>query len=170
MKKLATIFTITILSFLSSCSVKDTVPGPAGQNGFSAESLVFEISNTNFQASNNYGRLFVFPQQILPSDHVLVYRLSGLTSQNQDIWTILPKQYFLSNGTFDFEYNFDFTKFDVNVFIQGNNLSTLNSNFRLGQVFRIVVIPGQFGNKMNTSNITDVMNSINVTEKDVIKV
>ncbi len=169
MKKLATIFAITLLIFLTSCSTNETTPGPAGQNGFSAESLVFEISGTNFQSSNNFSRLFVFPRQILSSDHVLVYRLSGFTQQNQDIWTILPKQYFLSNGTFDFEYNFDFTKFDVRVFVQGNDLSTLTPVYRSNQVFRIVVVPGQFGNKMNTSNIKDVMNSISVTEKDVLK-
>ena len=169
MKKLATIFAITVFTFLSSCSVNESTPGPAGQNGFSAESLVFEISNTNFQSSNSFSRLFVFPRAILASDHVLVYRLSGLTSQNQDIWTILPKQYFLTNGTFDFSYNFDFTKFDVSVFMEGNNLSTVNSNFRVNQIFRIVVIPGQFGNKISNNNIKDVMNTINVSEKDVVK-
>ena len=74
MKKLATIFAITVFTFLSSCSVNESTPGPAGQNGFSAESLVFEISNTNFQSSNSFSRLFVFPRAILASDHVLVYR------------------------------------------------------------------------------------------------
>ena len=53
--------------------------------------------------------------------------------------------------------------------MEGNNLSTVNSNFRVNQIFRIVVIPGQFGNKINNNNIKDVMNTINVSEKDVVK-
>ena len=169
MKKITSIIAILFFIFFTSCTVNDNVQGPKGENGYSAESLVFEISNTNFQSSNNFRRLFVFPRPILASDHVLVYRLSGTVSQNQDVWTILPKQYFLSNGTFDFGYNFDFTKFDVNVFMEGNNLSTINNSFRLNQVFRIVVIPGQFGNKMLKNDIKEVMKSINVSEQEIIK-
>ena len=77
---------------------------------------------------------------------------------------------FLANGTFDFGYNFDFTKFDVNIFLQGNDLSTLNTSFRLNQVFRIVVIPGQFGNIVGTNSIKEVMKSIKISETMVIKI
>ena len=166
MKKLTFVLSILVFGFLSSCTTNEVVQAPPVQN---SESLVFEISNTNFQTSNNFSRLFIFPRAILASDHVVVYRLSGTTAQNQDVWSILPQQFFLANGAFDFGYNFDFTKFDVEVFLQGNNLGTLNSNFRLNQVFRIVVIPGQFGNKMNTTNIKEVMKLVNVSESDVVK-
>ena len=166
MKKLTFVLSILVFGFLSSCTTNEVVQAPPVQN---SESLVFEISNTNFQTSNNFSRLFIFPRAILASDHVVVYRLSGTTAQNQDVWSILPQQFFLANGAFDFGYNFDFTKFDVEVFLQGNNLATLNSNFRLNQVFRIVVIPGQFGNKVNVVNIKDVMKTINIEEIDVVK-
>ena len=166
MKKLLIVTAIVCLFLTSSCATNEVVQPAVVQN---SESLVFEISNTNFQTSNGFSRLFVFPRAILASDHVLVYRLSGATSQQQDIWSILPQQFFLANGTFDFGYNFDFTKFDVNIFLQGNDLATLNSSFRNNQVFRIVVIPGQFGNKFDYSNIYQVMQSINVTEQMVIK-
>ena len=166
MKKLTFVLSILVFGFLSCCTTNEVVQAPQVQN---SESLVFEISNTNFQTSNNFSRLFIFPRAILASDHVVVYRLSGTTAQNQDVWSILPQQFFLANGAFDFGYNFDFTKFDVEVFLQGNNLGTLNSNFRLNQVFRIVVIPGQFGNKMNTTNIKEVMKLVNVSESDVVK-
>ena len=166
MKKLSLVLSILVFGFLSSCTTNEEAQAPPVQN---SESLVFEISNTNFQTSNNFSRLFIFPRAILASDHVVVYRLSGTTAQNQDVWSILPQQFFLANGAFDFGYNFDFTKFDVEVFLQGNNLATLNSNFRLNQVFRIVVIPGQFGNKANVVNIKDVMKTISVEEIDVVK-
>ena len=168
MKNLFLLSSLFLLITLSSCTSNDTstvVQNPA----VNIESAVYEISNTNFQPSNNFGRLFVFPRAILPSDHVLVYRLAGQTSQNQDIWTILPKQFFLSNGTFDFGYNFDFTRFDVNIFLEGNNLSTLNSSFRLGQVFRIVIVPGQFQNKMSFTNFDSTLSYLHVAEKDIIK-
>lgn len=166
MKKLVTLSAVVLLLFFGSCSTNEVAQPAAVQN---AESLVFEISNTTFQASNGFSRLFIFPRAILQSDHVLVYRLSGTTSQLQDIWSVLPQQFFLTNGTFDFGYNFDFTKFDVNIFLQGNDLATLSASFKTNQVFRIVVIPGQFGNKSNFNNINDVMQSINVTEEMVIK-
>ena len=166
MKKLTLAFLVLFFGLLNSCTSNEVVQAPPAQN---SESLVFEISNTNFQTSNNFSRLFIFPRAILASDHVVVYRLSGTTAQNQDVWSILPQQFFLANGAFDFGYNFDFTKFDVEVFLQGNNLGTLNTNFRLNQVFRIVVIPGQFGNKVNVANIKDVMKTINIDESDVVK-
>ena len=166
MKKLLIATALLCLFITSSCSTNEVVQPAVAQN---TESMVFEISNTNFQTSNGFSRLFVFPRAILSSDHVLVYRLSGVTAQQQDIWSIMPQQFFLANGTFDFGYNFDFTKFDVNVFLQGNDLATLNTSFRNNQVFRIVVIPGQFGNKFNYSNIYQVMQSINVTEQMVVK-
>ena len=42
MKKLVTIFAITILIFLSSCSTNESTPGPAGQNG--KDGLLIELS------------------------------------------------------------------------------------------------------------------------------
>ena len=167
MKKLFLLSSLFFLITLSGCTsnVSDVNQNPV----VNIESAVYEISNTNFQPSNNFGRLFVFPRAILPSDHVLVYRLAGQTSQNQDIWTILPKQYFLANGTFDFGYNFDFTRFDVSIFIEGNNLNTLNSSFRLGQVFRIVIVPGQFQNKMSFSDYAQTLSYLHLSEKDIVK-
>ena len=166
MKKSILLSLLFLFGLSISCSTNEVVQAPLNQN---TESLVFEISNTNFQSSNSFSRLFVFPRAILPSDHVLVYRLSGVTSRNQDIWSILPQQFFLANGAFDFGYNFDFTKFDVNIFLQGNDLAGLSSGFRLNQVFRIVIIQGQFGNKINSSNINEVMNAMKITEEMVVK-
>lgn len=166
MKKLFIITSLLFLFISNSCSTNEVAQPAAVQN---AESLVFEISNTNFQTSNGFSRLFIFPRSILASDHVLVYRLSGVTSQQQDIWSILPQQFFLANGTFDFGYNFDFTKSDVNIFLQGNDLATLNNSFLNNQVFRIVVVPGQFGNRFDFSNIHLVMQAFNITEQMVIK-
>ena len=167
MKKIVVFTACMVFGFLTNCSTNEVLQAPAVQN---SESVVFEISNTNFQIVNGFSRIFIFPRAILASDHVLVYRLSGVTSQNQDIWSVLPQQFFLANGTFDFGYNFDFTKFDVNIFLQGNDLSTLNTSFRLNQVFRIVVIPGQFGNIVGTNSIKEVMKSIKISETMVIKI
>ena len=167
MKKSILLSFVFLFCLLSSCSTNEVVQAPSSQN---PEAVVFEISNTNFQTSNAFSRLFVFPRAILASDHVLVYRLSGVTAQNQDIWSVLPQHFFLANGAFDFGYNFDFTKFDVNIFLQGNDLASLNTGFRLNQVFRIIIIQGQFGNKFNTSNIKYVMNAIGITEEMVVKI
>ena len=91
MKKIVVFTACMVFGFLTNCSTNEVLQAPAVQN---SESVVFEISNTNFQIVNGFSRIFIFPRAILASDHVLVYRLSGVTSQNQDIWSVLPQQFF----------------------------------------------------------------------------
>src|SRR5690606_19532055 len=114
-------------------------PGPAG---YTAESQVYEITNVDFMP-NDFAILFTFPTAILSSDHVLTYRLSG-TFQGEDVWQLLPQTYYFGDGTLDFAYNYDHTRFDVNVFIEGNDLGTLSPEFTQNQILRFVVVPGYF--------------------------
>jgi len=143
MKKIFLFAVIAVSSILSSCEGPE---GPRGATGYSAEAAVYEIDHVNFTSTGNYGIFVDFSSPILSSDHVLVYRLAGV-DQNEDVWNILPKQYFRTDGTLDFEYDYDFTRNDVNILLRGNDLGGLTDQYRLDQVFRIVVIPGQFANK-----------------------
>lgn len=147
MKKILLLTTLVIASIFSSCE------GPEGETGYSAEATVYETNPINFLAPS-FGVFFTFPNAALSSDHVLVYRLSGI-DQGEDVWQLMPQYRFFTDGTLDFAYNYDATRYDINIFLEGNDLQTLADDFRLGQIFRVVIIPGQFANKGN-KNALDI--------------
>ncbi len=148
MKRIHLLLTIVVTTIFLGCEGPE---GPQGAPGFTAEAIVYETAPINFLAPS-FGVFYTFPDAALRSDHVLVYRLSGVDF-GEDVWQLIPQYYFFPDGTLDFGYNYDATRFDVNIFLEGNDLQTLNDNFRLGQIFRIVIIPGQFANKGNTASI-----------------
>ncbi len=117
--------------------------------------------------------LIAFPHTIYASDMVLVYRLSGVSS-GTDIWKLMPETYYFNDGTLDFRYDFDFTRYDASIFMDGNDLASVSSNYRINQVLRIVVIPGYFGNKTtNTINFNDsdaVIKTFKIDENKIVKV
>ena len=126
---------------LQSCTVNENTD--AVDNDTISE--VFEFTNVNF-LPNNYSVNINFPHSIYASDMVLVYRLAG-TYQGQDVWKQVPETYYFDDGTLDFRYDFDFTKYDVSLYLEGYNLPFLNASYRLNQIFRVVIVPGYFGNK-----------------------
>ncbi len=130
-------------TLISSC---EGPAGPAGPPGYSAEAVVYETLPIDFNAPS-FGVFFNFPTAALSSDHVLAYRLVG-QDNGADVWKLLPEQYYFNDGTFDFAYNYDFTRFDVNFYIEGQDLGTLGAGFTQNQIFRVVIIPGYFANKM----------------------
>lgn len=127
--------------------------GPTGPPGINILGQVFETT-VNFNVSNGFSRLVNFPSniEVYESDVVLVYLLEGTTPGNGgpiDIWTPLPQTYFLEQGTL--LYSFDHTFLDVNLFLDGNFiLTTLGPEFTDNQIFRIAVVPSEFG----TANLT----------------
>lgn len=142
--------------------------GPQGQTGYSAESQVLEITGANFTAPS-YGIIYTYPFQTLASDHALVYRLSGSDGGN-DVWQLIPQNYYFDDGTFDFGYNYDSTINDASIYLEGSDLGTLSDGFRLNQIFRIVIVPGYFANKSAMSTkYEDVVKALNITEADFKK-
>ncbi|MBL0013362.1 MAG: hypothetical protein IPP30_06235 [Flavobacterium sp.] len=148
--------------------------GPRGETGYSAEAIVYETVPINFLAPS-YGVFYTFPQAALNSDHVLVYRLSGVDN-GEDVWQALPYYKYFPNGTLDFGFDFDATRFDINIVLRGTgDLQTLNDNIRLGQIFRVVIIPGQFANKgvKNTLDLNDynaVIKAYNIDDRNIKKI
>lgn len=149
-KKIILLLVIVATTSFMSCEGPE---GPQGQTGYSAEAIVHETIPINFLAPS-FGVFYTFPNPALRSDHVLVYRLSGI-DQGEDVWQLIPQYKYFLNGTLDYGYNYDATRFDVNIYLEGNDLQNLNDNLRLGQIFRVVIIPGQFANK-GTKNALDL--------------
>ena len=164
MKKFTLILAFIGMITLQSCNTNDDI-----DNDTIAE--VFEYSNVDF-LPNNYSVLLEYPHPIFTSDMVLVYRLSDITNQGDDIWKPLPETFYFDDGTLDFRYDFNFTQFDAEVYMDGFDLAGLSSSVRLNQVLRVVVIPAFLG-KTNSVDLNDynaVVKAYNIDENKIIKV
>ena len=129
---------------------------------------VFEVS-ASFSAANNFERLVTLNPPIYSADMVLVYRLFDVVG-GQDVWRSLPQTVYLTQGELD--YNFDFTRNDINIFLDSNfDLTTLSDTWALNQTFRIVIIPGYFSNKSNKvvdfNDYNAVIKAFNINENKI---
>lgn len=171
MKKIITLFAVVVGLFaVSSCEGPE---GPPGFDGIDAEiGTVYENIAPNYYdfVSPDYAVRFNFPTPIFDSDVVLVYRFDGVDSGNRQVWQALPETYYLSNGTRDFSFKYVFTENYVNIYLDGNNRSTITADYRLDQIFRIVVVPAAFASSVDTSNYNEVMNTLKISENQVKKV
>ena len=159
MKKLFIPKVLFLITFITSCT------GPEGPPGFDNIGKVFETT-INFNQGNGYARLVTFPSDILvyESDVVMVYMLEEVVDGDIDVWSQLPQTYFLNQGTL--LYTFDHTFLDVNIFLDANfNLNTLGSNYTDNQVFRIAILPAEYGSSNLSMN--ELMNDLNFEDCDI---
>ena len=129
---------------------------------------VFEVT-ASFSAANNFERLVTLNPPIYSADMVLVYRLFDVVG-GQDVWRSLPQTVYLTQGELD--YNFDFTRNDINIFLDSNfDLITLSDTWAQNQTFRVVIIPGYFSNKSNKAvdfnDYNAVIKAFNINENKV---
>lgn len=161
MKNLFLFLAISTTIIFTSCEGPQGPPGPAGYDNLGQ---VFE-ANITFTENNGYGRLITFPSSIVvyESDVVLVYLLEDVVN-GYDVWSQLPQTYFLSQGTL--LYTFDHTFLDVNIFLDANfNLQTLGSEFTDDQIFRIAILPAEYGD----ANLTmeELMSNMQIDVSDI---
>ncbi len=137
---LLALFSVTVL--FSSCEGPE---GPPGVPGINILGKVIEV-NIDLDQNNGYQQVVTLPLdiEVFESDVILVYRYEGVFD-TADIWTPLPATYFDAGGG-TFLYTFNHTYFDVKFFLDGNfNLNTLGSEWTQNQIFRIAVVPAEFG-------------------------
>lgn len=131
------------LSFLFlSCEGPE---GPPGAPGVNILGKVIEVS-VDLDQGNGYQQIVTLPLdiEVFESDAILVYRHEGIFD-TADIWTPLPTTYFDAGGG-TFLYTFNHTYFDVKFFLDGNfNLNTLGSEWTQNQLFRIAIVPAEYG-------------------------
>lgn len=169
MRKITVLIVFIGMISLQSCTVNE-VPANTVDNDTISE--VFEV-NRSFTVGNNFSNLVVLPHSIYSSDMVLVYRMSGLVGGTA-VWKLMPETYYFGDGTLDFGYDFDFTQFDVNLFMHGFDLAGVSANYRINQVFRIVIVPGYFGKHSAKSikkyaDYQSVVQDFRITEVKKIK-
>ncbi|WP_442787297.1 hypothetical protein [Flavobacterium suncheonense] len=137
-------------------------------------SEVWEYSNVDFHAGNNYSKFLNFPHAIYSSDMVLVYRLAGGGSAG-DVWKLLPETYYFDDETLDFGYKNDFTQYDAKIDLYGYDLAGLSGAYRLNQIFRVVVIPAYYGKSakgktVDFNNYKEVIDFYGIDESKLMKI
>ena len=167
MKKITLVLAFIGMITLQSCTVNEDTG-----NGIDNDTIgeVFEYTNVNF-LPNSYTVVLEFPHSIYSSDMVLVYRLTDVF-QGENVWKLLPESYYFNDGTLDHRYDYNFTRFDAEVYLEGYDLGGLSSASRLNQRLRVLVIPAAFG-KNGTIDYNDyksVVNAYNIDESKIIKI
>ncbi len=146
MKKFLLLFAALSVTLFTSC---EGDPGPPGEPGINILGQVFEV-NVDFTQGNNYQQLVTIPNniEVFESDAILVYWLEDVVNDgggSLDVWSPLPQTIYLDEGG-SFQYTFNHTFVDVLLFLQGDvNLGTLGNAFTNDQIFRIAVVPSEFG-------------------------
>ncbi len=154
MKSFKYLLIVPMLIALAACNNDDGLigpegpmgpVGPQGPQGVQGESgFLFEFPNIDFIAPD-YSALLELPQdfEVFNEDKALVYLLWDVTDNDVDVWRPLPQSIITNDGIY--QYNYDFTMFDVNVFMDAQfPLANLLDGDLLGQVFRVVIVPAQF--------------------------
>lgn len=174
-KKITLILALIGMISLTSCTVEETyvVDGNGGYNDSDTISEVWEYTNVDLHSGNGYSVFLDFPHSTYTSDMILVYRLADYGSAG-DVWKLLPETYYFNDGTIDFGYSNDSTIYDVQVNMFGYDLAGLNDVYKFDQVFRVVVIPGYYGNKMSNSidfnDYNAVIDFYNIKSKDIKRI
>ena len=168
MKKITLVLAFIGMMTLQSCSTDNSNANPVDNDTISE---VFEYSNVNFTVDNGFSQLLTYPHSIYTSDMILVYRLTGYF-QGEKIWKPLPETYFFDDGTLDLSYDFDFTRYDAELHMEGFDLPAVTAGYSLGQVFRVVVVPAYFGkqSKINLNDYKAVEKALNINESKIIKI
>ena len=116
-------------------------------------SEVYELRNINLNSVNNSSYFYYeeFNPNIVASDVVLIYRLSGTINPTTPIWQQIPRTLYLDQGELD--YDFDFSKVDFTIYAKATYNLSLTPEYVNNETFRLVIIPGYASNKMAPSKI-----------------
>ena len=162
MKKIALLLTAFIgLTALQSCTIDEYYE----DNSYSQ---VFEMTDDIDVPEDDFSNsaTWDFQPPIYDSDNVLVYRWNG------NSWVLLPVTYGLSSGGDQIFYDYDFTRYDVKVYVTTNfpieQLSNSEKNqFIYRQTIRVVVIPGGFAQKMDYSDYNATISALGLENAPV---
>lgn len=163
MKRLTIISLAIGLFLINACTIEGVGPqgpeGPAGPTGSPGEdAFVFEFENINFTAPD-YEVFLDYPSDFegLDSDVALVYFLYGVeevNDQDMEIWRLLPQTYISDHGIL--QYNYDFTKNDVRLFLDATYSKDLLTADETDQwIARVVIVPGTFWDASARLDLSD---------------
>lgn len=168
MNRFLTIFALIGMIAFQACEGPIGPEGPQGEPGINILGTTFEIE-LDFNAANEYSNIRTLPFQLEESDAILVYRLSG-ADNNNDVWRLLPQTYFFDQGML--MYNFDYTKDDVSVFLDGTiAASALGTGWTDNQIFRVIVVPADFyQSRIDWTDYEGVTKLLGISDSDFVKI
>ncbi|TBN04274.1 collagen-like protein [Hyunsoonleella flava] len=142
----------------------DGIDGIDGQDGGLIVASAFEIE-VNFNADNNFEFVEAYGFEVLPSDVTLVY-IEWENDEGEPIWRLLTQTEYFDNGVL--VYNYDFTQQDVRFFLDGTiDFNTLDDTWTQNQAFRVVVVPADNIDGLDTSNFDVIMNANAIKSFDI---
>lgn len=167
MNKIFSVFALIGIVAFQACEGPEGPIGPAGEPGLNIVGTAYE-SEVEFNAGNEFMEIFNFPEPLVESDAVLIYRLSEVNN-GKDIWRLLPQTYFFNDGVL--MYNFDYSVTDFSIFLDGEvNFAGLPSQWRTAQIFRIIVVPADFpAGRIDYSNYEGITDMLGLEDKDFLK-
>lgn len=172
MRKFLSLIVLSGLFFMSCSNDGEVGPrgpqGPPGEDGVNFVGQAFETGEVDFVAPD-YSIFASVPSniEILETDAVLVYWLEAV-DDGSDVWSLLPQTFYFDDG--QFQYNYNHTDFDVNIYLQGNiDLATLGDGYTQDQIFKIVVLPVDYATSasVDLSNYQELKKSITLKELEV---
>lgn len=165
MKKYFTLFVLALFGsfILSNCTRTEYVDNGVDYDTYS---VVYDATGT-FAASNNYTLAFDWPQQLYNTDVVLIYRQAG-NSGGSPVWQQIPRTVYLPNSE-EFDYDFDFTIYDAEIYIDATNISSIPAaDYLNNQTFRMVIVPASAGKNVDLTSYQKVIKFYNIDDKKVI--
>ncbi|MDG3582351.1 hypothetical protein [Galbibacter pacificus] len=160
MKKIFTLLFVSVFAF-TACEGPEGPEGPPGEDGVNIVGETFEYSNINFSSQNDYTFSDSYDPPLVEGDVMLVYRLEGIEN-GLKIWEPLPTVFFNSDTGDDLRHRFNFTNVDVEIIIESSNFSAFGPDLLSNQSFRVVIVPSDLINSVDTSNIDAVMKAANI--------
>ncbi|MFP2996694.1 collagen-like protein [Spongiivirga sp. MCCC 1A20706] len=170
---LKTVFALSVILF-TSCEGPEGPPGFDGRDGLDGldgldgvniQGKIVDIEG-DFNAANEFRFRFEFGDlDVGEDDVVLAYILWDEVDLNDgstaDLWRPLPQTRLVDQGIF--QYNFEHTFFDIDLFLEGDfDLSTLAPADLEDQVFRIAIVPANLvsSGKIDPLTLGEQLNSI----------
>jgi len=170
---------LVIVAIFQGCRGPEGPPGPEG-GSIDVTGTTVDLVGVNFDANNDYSYSMSYADldvTVFESDAVLIYiDFEDVTSGGQTLkaFRLLPQTLFFDNGGI-MTYNYDQTKNDFSIFLDGNvNLATLTDAYTRNQNFRIIVVPADFALRTNAeldySDYNAVVKALNIDESKIRKV
>lgn len=171
MKKIVTLFAFVSLVAFSSCTTTEEYN--VEDNDTYPEA--FEIKNVNLSkvADNEYNLKSTFQYEIggnlYDDETVIIYRLTSTINSTTPVWQLIPRTIYFTNGD-ELDYDYDFSKVDFIITARGNYVLQNTPAYIRDQTFRVVIIPSDLAASMDTTNYTEVMKTLKISESQVQKV
>lgn len=151
MKRIFLLLTVVAMTALTGCSSDDD------RVDNDTVGLVFDITR-NFSADGTIE--FPFNSgEVFSGDGVLIYWMEGTTSNGNPIWRLIPQDLYFPNAEYPtlngyLTYNYDFTTTEAIIYADTDQPLAAIPNYTVGQIFRIIIVPGQNPIQARTANTT----------------